>query len=290
MKTLKYYFSLITILFLFAGTSLAQDLISAKELAGKLSDKNVIIISAQKPAKYNTVHIKGSVNMPPAELVNNEPIKYMNKSPEEMAKILGDRGIASDKELVLYDNGSSKYSGRLYWVLKYLGAKDVKILNGELPAWKAARKPITKTPTKLPKATFTVDVHPEYLAKLDEVMKATSDPNYVIVDARSVEEYNGTDEDTELRRGHIPGAVHIEYKELLDSKGKLKSKEQLEEIFKSKGVTPDKTVIVYCATSVRAGIEFFALHSILGYPKVKLYDGAFTEWQSKSSNKVVTAN
>lgn len=286
MKTIKYFISTIAVAFLFIGVSFAQDLISVKELSGKLKDPNVVIVSAQKADKYAAVHIKGSINMPPSELVNNEPIKYMNKSTAEIAKILGGKGISADKEIVLYDNGTSKYSGRMYWVLKYMGAKDVKILNGEMEAWKAGRKPITKTPTKLPPTTFTADVQEQYLAKMDEVMKATAGGNYIIVDARSTDEYNGTDEETSLRRGHIPGAVHIEYKELLDAKDKLKSKEALAELYAAKGVTPDKTVIVYCATSVRAGIEFMALSSILDYPNVKLYDGAYTEWQTTASNKV----
>jgi len=286
MKSIKYYISTIAILFLFVGVSIAQDLISVKELSGKLKDPNVVIVSAQKPDKYATVHIKGSVNIPPADLVNNEPIKYMNKSTAEIAKILGDKGVSESNEIILYDNGTSKYSGRMYWVLKYMGAKNVKILNGELEAWKAGRKPITKTPTKLAATTFTPNVQPQYIVKMDEVMKATNGGNYVIIDARTTEEYSGTDEETTLRRGHIPGAVNIDYKTLLDAKGKLKSKEALAEIYTAKGVTPDKTVIVYCATSVRAGIEFMALSSVLEYPNVKLYDGAFTEWQTTASNEV----
>jgi thiosulfate/3-mercaptopyruvate sulfurtransferase len=285
MNTLRQFISLATLMFLFIGTALAQDLISAKELAGKLDDDNVIIVSAQKADKYASVHIKGSINLPPSELVDNEPIAYINKSVAEIANILGSKGISEKKEIVLYDNGSSKYSGRLYWVLKYMGAPNVKILNGEIDAWKAARKPITKAPTKLAATTFTPNVQEMYLAKMDEVMKATAGGNYVIVDARSPEEYAGTDE-TDLRQGHIPGAVNIEYKNLLDSKGMVKSKEELVKIFDAKGVTSDKTIIVYCRTSVRAGIEFMALSSVMGYPNVKLYDGAFTEWQSKSSNAV----
>lgn len=287
MKSIKYFISIITVAFLFIGVSFAQDLISVKELAGKLSDKNVVIVSAQKADKYAAVHIKGSINLPPADLVDNEPIKYMNKSAAEIAKILGGKGISESNEIVLYDNGTSKYSGRMYWVLKYMGAKNVKILNGELDAWKTGRKPITKTPTKLAAVTFTADVQGQYLAKMDEVVKSTAGGSYVLIDARSAEEFAGTDEETELRRGHIPGAINIDYKEMLDAKGMLKSKEELTKIFAAKGVTADKTIIVYCATSVRAGIEFMALSSILEFPNVKLYDGAYTEWQTTASNKVI---
>ena len=287
MKNIKYFISIITVAFLFIGVSFAQDLISVKELAGKLKDPNVVVVSAQKADKYAAVHIKGSINLPPSELVDNEPIKYMNKSTAEIAKILGGKGISASNEIVLYDNGSSKYSGRMYWVLKYMGAKDVKILNGEMEAWKTGRKPITKSPSKLAAVTFTADVQGQYLANMDEVMKATGGGNYIIIDVRAADEYAGTDEETTLRRGHIPGSINIDYKELLDAKGKLKSKEDLAAIYTAKGVTADKTVILYCATSVRAGIEFMALTSILEYPNVKIYDGGFTEWQTTASNKVI---
>jgi len=124
----------------------------------------------------------------------------MNKSTAEIAKLLGEKGISESNEIVLYDNGTSKYSGRLYWVLKYMGAKDVKILNGELEAWKAGRKPITKAPATRTAVTFTANVQPQYLAKMDDIVKATAGGNYVIIDARTAEEFAGTDEDLRQTR------------------------------------------------------------------------------------------
>lgn len=285
MKKFKYIFSL-AISFLFIGALFSQDLISVNDLAKKLSDPNVIVVSAQKADKYAATHIKGSINMPPANLTVNTPIEYVLDTPANIAKKLGAAGISNTKEIIVYDNGSSKYSGRLYWTLVYLGAENVKILNGELAAWKAGRKPITKTPTKGTATTFTANVKPAYMAKMDEVQKATNSASYVIIDARAPEEYNGTN-DTEIRKGHIPAAVNINYTDVLDSKGKLKSKEALKSLFEAQGVTPDKTVIIYCLSSVRAAIEFFALTTILDYPKVKVYDGAFYEWEATSSNKVL---
>ena len=272
--------------FLFVGSLVAQDLISVNELAKKLSDPNVVIVSAQKADKYAATHIKGSINLPPADLTVDEPVEYVLDSPANIAKKLGAAGISDKMEIVVYDNGTSKYSGRLYWTLVYMGAENVKILNGELTAWKTGRKPITKTPTKGKATTFTVNVKPQFIAKMDEVVIATSNPSYVIIDARTPEEYNGTDE-SDLRKGHIPGAININYTDVLDSKGKLKDKETLAALYKAQGVSPDKTIIIYCASSVRASIEFFALTSILEYKNVKVYDGAFNEWEALSSNKVI---
>jgi thiosulfate/3-mercaptopyruvate sulfurtransferase len=121
-----------------------------------------------------------------------------------------------------------------------------------------------------------------------EVQKATTIGSYAIVDARTTEEYMGTLEASTLDRpGHIPSAINIEYTNVLDDKGKLKSNADIQAVFTKNGVTKDKTVIVYCKTSVRAGILFHVLTSAIDYPNVKVYDGAYLEWQLKTSNKVV---
>lgn len=285
MKKIRYIFSL-AISFLFIGALFSQNLISVNELAKKMSDPNVIVVSAQKPDKYAATHIKGSINMPPAELTINEPTEYILDTPANIAKKLGEAGISDKAEIIVYDEGSSKYSGRLYWTLVYMGAKNVKLLDGEITAWKAGRKPITKTPTKGTPTTFTANVQPQYIAMMPEVQKATTSSDFVIIDCRTPEEYNGTNE-TDLRKGHIPGAININYTDVLTSKGTLKSKEELKKLYEANGVTSDKTVIVYCASSVRAAIEFFALTSILNYSSVKVYDGAFNEWQADAANKVL---
>jgi thiosulfate/3-mercaptopyruvate sulfurtransferase len=285
MKKFRIIFS-IALSFLFISAIFSQDLISVSELAKKMSDPNLIIVSAQKPDSYATTHIKGAINLPPAELTVNEPVDYVLDTPTNIANKLGAAGISETMEIVVYDEGSSKYSGRLYWTLAYMGAKDVKILDGELTAWKEGRKPITGTSTKAPPAIFTANVQPQYLALIDEVKKANNNPNYVIIDARTPEEYGGTDE-TSLRKGHIPGAININYTEMLDSNGKIRNKEELKSLFLANGVSSDKTIIIYCASSVRAAIEFFVLESILEYPNVKVYDGAFNEWQSDENNQVI---
>ena len=125
-------FLLISILFITASVS-AQDIISATELAKTVKSKDVVVICATSAAGYK-VHITGSVNVPHTSLCTNEPIRTVIQSPAEMAKILGAKGVSTDKTIVVYDEGSGKYSGRMYWMLKYLGAPNVKMLDGNLKA------------------------------------------------------------------------------------------------------------------------------------------------------------
>ncbi|MDX1284512.1 MAG: sulfurtransferase [Draconibacterium sp.] len=281
MKLNKLF--LLGIAILIASAISAQDVISATELAKISKNKDVVVVWAGAASGYK-VHITGSVSVPHSSICKDEPVRTVIKSPAEMAKALGAKGVSTDKTIVVYDEGSAKYSGRMYWMLKYLGAPNVKVLNGNMKAWKAKRKPITGSPTKATAATFTPKVDASQLAKMDEVKKAVGNSAYVLVDARSPEEFAGTAE-AEFRKGHIPGAVNVNYETVMDGKGLLKSNEDLKSLFESKGITKDKTAIVYCETSVRAGIVYLALKG-LGYPKVKVYDGAYLEWQATSSNKV----
>lgn len=286
MKTIKYI-GLFALALIFTNTIVATDIISAKEVAKIMKDENVVIVSAQKPSAYSDFHITGSISLPPSDLVDNEPITYVLKNVAELEQIIGSKGISNTNMIIIYDEGSFKYSGRLYWIFKYLGAENVKIMDGGMEAWKAIRKPVTSSPTTLKATAFTANVNAQYLANLSEVKAATLDPNYVIIDARSEAEYNGTDEPADVRPGHIPNAINIDYTDLIADNGELKTAEQLTELYNAKGVTPDKTVIIYCKTSVRAAIEFAALNSILGYANVKVYDGAYAEWSSDAHTEVV---
>jgi thiosulfate/3-mercaptopyruvate sulfurtransferase len=172
----------------------------------------------------------------------------------------------------------------MYWMLKYLGAPNVKVLNGNLTAWKAGRKPVTGTPTKLAPDVFTAKPDATILSNMEETRGANGNAAFVLVDVRKPDEFAGTAE-TELRKGHIPGAINLNYELALDAKGMYKPNEELKTLFESNGITPDKTIILYCETSVRAGTLYLSLKG-LGYPNVKVYDGAYIEWQATASNKV----
>ena len=263
----------------------AQDIIAAKDLVKTMRQPNTIIVSTRPASDYEKVHVTGAVHIDHNSLYGEHT---MLLPAADVAKQLGAKGISGSKTIVLYDDGSEKYSGRMYWVLKYIGAKDVKILDGGMPAWKLARKPVTRAAATVKATTFTASVNPKYLATMADVQKATASGSFAIIDARSAAEFAGTAEDATLgRRGHIPSAINIEYLNVLDDKGMLKSNDEIQAVFTKNGVTKDKTVIVYCKTSVRAGILFHVLTSALDYPNVKVYDGAYLEWQLKTSNKIV---
>lgn len=284
MKRLIYLFTFILTV-AFSGSVSAQDIIKAKELAKISNNKDVIIVSGRSPADYKKRHITNSVNLNHKDLYSDSGVENMLKPTDDIAQILGSKGITNEKTIIIYDEGSGKYACRLYWILDYMGAENVKILDGQMKAWSMTRIPFTDLVPTVQVGTFTAKVDKSKLATIAQVKDAQKDANTVILDVRTIAEYNGESE-TELRKGHIPGAKNIPYENVLTNRSKLKSKENLANLFNAEGVTADKEIIIYCGSGIRASIVYFALKSVLAYPKVKVYDGAYLEWQSDSANPV----
>ena len=290
---LRFFISTVVILIFFTIQSVAQiDIITAKDFKSLLKkQENLTIVDASKSKLYKKAHIKGAINLPYKKLnVKKEKseIKGLLKSPEELAKLLGEKGISDKDFIVVYDEGSQKYSSRVYWVLKYLGAKDVKILHKDNTTWRKARLPLTSSPTKTDAKTFEVNVNNDILATMDFVEKNLNNDNVILIDARGKLEYAGIPDEKKNKysKGHLPGAINIPYKKVLNEDKSFKSKEEMQKLADANGFTPDKTYVVYCKTGVKAAVVFVALKNILEYPDVKLYDGAYLEWEHKGKTIV----
>jgi thiosulfate/3-mercaptopyruvate sulfurtransferase len=261
----------------------AQDLITVDNLVKDLKNPNLVVISAGTDAEYNKAHITGAISIPYTTFDKAGPVEGLLVSDAEIAKILGEKGVSEKKTIVVYDEFDGRYAGRLYSLLKYLGAADVKILDGGIEAWKSGRKPITRNPSTISKTTFNASANKALMVGIQDADAAASKANVVLVDTRSPEEFNGTKDS----KGHLPGAINIEYKQLLDAKGMIKPKADLEKVYSAKGISKDKQVILYCSSGVRTGLHYLALVNILGYQNVKLYDGGYNEYVSQHPAKIV---
>jgi thiosulfate/3-mercaptopyruvate sulfurtransferase len=286
MKVFSYFISILCLIFFFGQVGYAQaDIITADQFSKDLkAGDQMVIIDANKAKTYQINHVKGAIFINHNDLYQEGDIKGLIKSPAEMADFFGKNGLSANSKIVIYDDGTHKYTSRLYWILKYLGAEDVKLLHKDMEVWKQYRIPLETAAVTLPPATFTPKVNPSLLATLDEVEVALSNPNAVVVDARAKDEYMGQVPES---KGHIPGAINVDFKEFETATGDFKSVEELKALATSLGLTPDKELVFYCQTSVRACVPFFVFNHILGYPNVKVYDGAYNEWVVK---KGVEAN
>lgn len=255
------------------------DFISVNDMAAKLTNPNCIVIDARSEKEFKEVHIRNAVNIPIEDLSSKEPVEGILKSKEELAKIFSDNGISPDKEIYVYCSKGNN-AGRMYWILKMMGATQVKLIDGNLDAWKAGRKPVTKNPSVVKAAGFPAKMDAKTLLSTEEVKAKMNAGNVVLVDARTDAFFKGTDPKS---NGHIKGAISINSDILKDDAGLLKSTADLKKLFESNGVTKDKEVILYCQTSTRAGLLYTVLTSVLNYTNVKVYDGAYNEWVAKGN-------
>src|SRR5919109_137157 len=177
-------------------------------------------------------------------------------SREEFSTLLSKSGIAPDTTIVLYGDNNNWFAAWAYWQLKLFGHDDVRILNGGRKYW------------------------------LDDILSRLGDPGLALVDVRSPAEFNGEIiappgmSETAQRAGHIPGASSIPWAQTVREDGTFKSPDELAALYESKGVTPDKDVIAYCRIGERSSHSWFVLHELLGYQRVRNYDGSWTEWGS----------
>ncbi len=283
MKNTKHIYTLL-LAFLFLVPSLfAQGLFNTKEFSKVAKDKNVKVISAQSTKNYKVSHLRNAIHIDHSKLYKEDGPAGVLKPVDEIAQFLGEHGISNTNSLIIYDDGNNKYAGRLYWILKYLGVADVKILQKDMKAWRSARIPLTPAPTKVSKTTFTPSLDASIYVDTKWVKANLNKADIQFVDARAPKEFTGTDGKSP---GHIPGAINLEWKNYDINEGVLKSNEDLQKMLTAAGVTPDKTIILYCGTAVRAGLPFFVISSLLDYPNVKVYDGAMNVWGTDATNPI----
>jgi thiosulfate/3-mercaptopyruvate sulfurtransferase len=275
----KYNVISLVVLFLLSSLSLSAqtDLITAKDfMALRKAEKELVVIDANKPKNYKVNHIKGAININHNDLYKPKEgdVSGIIMDTEDLAKFFGEQGISETSKIVIYDDGSHKYDSRLYWVLKYMGATDVKIMHKDMKVWRSARVPLTSTPARIDATTFTPTVNDAFFADMEYVKMNKDLPGFVLVDCRTADEFNGV----KKSEGAIPGAININYEDLLTDNGTFKSVAELTAIAEKNGITPESELLLYCRTSVRAAVAFVAFNNILGYEKVRVYDGAYLEW------------
>ena len=178
--------------------------------------------------------------------------------------MLGDRGIGTETKVILYDAAGGFRAGRLFWMLEYLGHGDVAIVNGGYPKWVKEGRRTTTTAPKVTKVRFPISVTPRRLATADWLLDRQDDQKVVVIDVRGPGSYN---------KGHIPWAKNIPWKRNINADKTMKSADELNKHFASKGVTRDKNVAIHCQQGRAAAHSYFTLR-LLGYLRVRSYDRA----------------
>lgn len=255
-----------------SGYAHPEWLADAAWLKAHLHDPHLRVVALTPKADFEKGHIPGAAQIDWSDLgLVDTSDASVAKWRGQVEQKLTDLGITTSDTVVVYDGGTL-YAPRLWWVLDQLGHNDKRVLNGGLAAWTAAGGQLETGPSRVRPAStpYQGTPNPSDLATLDFVKAHLHDPNVVLVDTRTPQEYAA---------GHIPGAININFTEnaLPNPPMYWKTAAQLGTLYADAGVTPGKLVITYCSTGVRSAVTYFTLR-LIGYPTVRLYTGSWTEW------------
>ncbi|MDA1347450.1 MAG: sulfurtransferase [Chloroflexi bacterium] len=253
-------------------------------------DENVRLVEVDvDTSAYDQGHISGAVGLNWTTQLN-DTLRRDILNRDQMRKLLGESGISRNTTVVLYGDNNNWFASYAFWQMKMFGHKRVKLMNGGRQKWIAeGRKTTTEVPSHSTRTYRATDADTSIRASRDYVLNvASTDNNIGLVDVRAPAEFSGEllapanlPQEGSQRGGHIPGASNIPWASAVNqADGTFKSVEELRQIYGGKGITPDKEIITYCRIGERSAHTWFALTQILGYSKVRNYDGSWTEYGS----------
>jgi thiosulfate/3-mercaptopyruvate sulfurtransferase len=277
-------------------TTTGAALLGTGELAADLGawaatspDRRILEVDEDTDA-YGRGHIAGAVAVHWRRDLQ-DPVRRDFIGPEAFAALMDRLGVGDETEVVLYGGNSNWFAAYAYWYFKSYGHRAVRLLDGGRKSWELEGRPLT---TEVPEVAPSRGYRPggpedEIRALRAQVLDAVRNGgDAALVDVRSPAEFSGEimapphlPQEGAQRRGHIPGAVNIPWAKAVDPEtGAFLPAEQLRTLYEGQGLTPDKEVIAYCRIGERSAHTWFVLHELLGYPRVRNYDGSWTEWGS----------
>ena len=271
------------------GYARPEVLVTTDWLAAHLTDPALRVLESDEDVLlYHTGHIPGAQKLDwHADL--NDPVVRDYVAPRQFEELLRARGIDEDKTVVLYGDKNNWWATYAFWVFRLFGFPESKlrILDGGRAKWEAEGRPMeTDTPSH-PRTTYRAPERDDSRIRAfkDEVLQHLR-AGRPLVDVRSPDEYTGRKthmpdypQEGVLRGGHIPGAVNVPWARAANADGTFKSADELRAIYEGeKGLKKGDDVVAYCRIGERSSHTWFVLHYLLGYPKVRNYDGSWTEW------------
>jgi thiosulfate/3-mercaptopyruvate sulfurtransferase len=258
-------------------------LIEPAQLAKLDAGKDVRILDARGHGKYKESHVPGAVWV---DAVTWARTFASHQDQDKWTKLIGELGIDLDKPVVIYDDVSAKDAARIWWILRYWGVRDVKLLNGSWTGWKESKSRIESDEVKVAVISPKLKVDKVRLATKDQLLETIKSKALQIVDARSSDEFCGKQE-TAKRNGAIPGAVHQEWTDAIDKKTqRFKSADELIKLFKENQIDVTRPTVTYCQSGGRAAVLAFTLE-LMGVKDVKNYYKSWSEWGNAEDTPIV---
>jgi thiosulfate/3-mercaptopyruvate sulfurtransferase len=251
-------------------------------------DSDVAVVEVDEDVTaYEKGHIPGAIALNwKTELHDTDRREFA--SSDQLARLLGSRGISNDHTIVLYSGNNNWFATYAYWLFKYRGVEKVKLLNGGRKKWELESRDLSQEVPDRGQATFTPGQEDTSIRIFrDEVIERVKAGDKAWVDVRAPEEFRGEllapphlPQEQAQVPGHIPGASNITWSKTVKEDGTFKPAEELKELYTKEGITPDREVVAYCRIGERSSHSWFVLRELLGFDKVRNYDGSWTEYGS----------
>jgi thiosulfate/3-mercaptopyruvate sulfurtransferase len=263
-------------------------LVETDWLEQHLEDGDIAIVEVDEDTSaYEKGHIPNAISIDWASELHDVPRREFVSS-EQLAELLGKKGISNDNTIILYSGNNNWFAAYAYWLFKYRGIDNVKLLNGGRKKWELESRMLTQDEPKRSAATFSAGRdRPDLRIFREEVLDRVRSGSGAWVDVRSPEEFRGEllapphlPQEQAQVPGHIPGAANITWSKAANEDGTFKSADELKQLYESEGVTTDKDVVAYCRIGERSSHSWFVLKELLGFDNVRNYDGSWTEYGS----------
>ena len=264
------------------NTEIAQRpsrLIEADELVALIEREDVLIVDVREPEQCVDGHIPGAVLLSYAELVQQRGLATGSlPDAQRLSWTLSAIGLHQDRYVIAYDDDTGIRAARLLWTLDVVGHRKHSLLHGGFAAWDDRELPVVAAPRRPQHHAYNAIIGDDSWVDYDYVTSIIGDPDVVLLDTRSPQEYRG-ETVRAARGGHIPGAVNFDWTLAIDliNNGRLRSDSELIASFNELGVTMDKEIIPYCQTHHRSSHTYLALKH-LGFSNVRAYAGSWSEW------------
>ncbi|WP_299729538.1 rhodanese-like domain-containing protein [uncultured Endozoicomonas sp.] len=243
---------------------------------------NLIIIDLCNPQLYRQAHVPGAISVNPARLVAGTlPARGKLPPVSQLEALFAELGYTGEEHFIVYDDEGGGWAGRFIWTLDVIGHKHYSYLNGGIHAWLKEKHPVESQPNQRASAdasiqTVSLNIDDSVIASSDFIIDSLDNPEFVIWDARSPEEYSG-EKVMAQKAGHIPGAVNFEWTRAMDPQRNYRIKNGVESELAAIGINGDKRIITHCQGHHRSGFTYLVAKS-LGFDNVRAYDGSWSEW------------
>ncbi len=259
------------------------------ELASQLDNPALIVLDLRDVASYGNGHIPGAINFSLAEVMRAEPpVLGLLSTEQTLSLALSRIGYSADKHIVAVDDNGGPQAARLLWTLEAFGINNASFLNGGMVAWNQDIHLLDKQHSEPAYNDYQAQFSGKNSADRDDILANLDNPHRLLVDARTRGEYCGKDVRS-ARGGHIPGAVHFEWSQLKAPDMKLKPLAEIQAQLNAAGIGKDKEIVAYCQSHMRSSVLCLVLRA-LGYPNVKGYPGAWSDWGNQKELPIAQAS